>query len=135
MKAPLAFLPLVALANHKRLIPGCETNVGAKRSPLVHVMILASALLLWGMTSCGRPQSDIVGKWSTARDSSAMVWEFSQDGSVLKGSTQGKYSFGDQNRIKIQTPFGTSVYQMELTKDRMVLRDPTGSKLEFTRIK
>ena len=98
-------------------------------------MILASALLLAALAGCARSESDIVGKWRTVGDSNAMVWEFFQDRSVLMGNTRGKYSFGDQGRMKIQTPFGTSVYQMELAKDRIVLKDPSGSKLEFTKLK
>jgi hypothetical protein len=98
-------------------------------------LILVSALVLYAMTGCGGSQHDIVGKWRAAGDSSAMVWEFSKDGSVLIGSTRGRYSFGDRDRVKIQTPFGTSVYQMDLSKDHMILKDPSGSKLEFTRSK
>jgi hypothetical protein len=64
-----------------------------------------------------------------------MVWEFSNDGAVLMGSTRGRYSFGDRDRIKIETRFGTSVYQMEFLADGMTLKDPSGSKLEFTRSK
>ena len=63
-----------------------------------------------------------------------MVWEFTKDHSVLIGSAKGRYSFGDRNRLKIETSFGTSVYQLELADNRMLLTDPTGSKLEFTRI-
>ena len=99
------------------------------------LVIVASALLLLAMAGCGSSHNDIVGKWRTAVDSSAMVWEFSKDGSVLMGSTRGRYSFGDRDRVKIQTPFGTSVYQMELSEDHLVLKDPNGSKLEFTRLK
>jgi hypothetical protein len=98
-------------------------------------MILVSALFLCALIGCARAQSDIVGKWSTVGDSSTMVWEFSQDGSVLMGDTRGKYSFGDNERVKIQTPFGTSVYQMEFSGDQMTLKDPSGSKLVFTKKK
>lgn len=98
-------------------------------------MILASALLLSALAGCARSESDIVGKWRTVGDSNAMVWEFFQDRSVLMGSTRGKYSFGDQRRMKIQTPFGTSVYQLELSENRLNLTDPRGSKLEFTKVK
>lgn len=98
-------------------------------------MILASALLLSALAGCARSESDIVGKWRTVGDSNAMVWEFFQDRSVLMGSTRGKYSFGDQGRMKIQTPFGTSVYQLEISENRLNLTDPRGSKLEFTRAK
>lgn len=68
-----------------------------------------------------------------SQDANAITWEFSKNGSVLIGNTRGKYSFGDNNRIKIETPFATSVYQMEFQGDRMILREPNGPKLEFTR--
>jgi hypothetical protein len=64
-----------------------------------------------------------------------MVWEFSNDGSVLMGTNRGRYSFGDNNRIKIETSIATSVYQMELVGDKMTLRDPNGSKLVLTKVK
>ena len=99
------------------------------------VLILVSALALYAMTGCGSSHHDIVGKWRAVGDSNAMVWEFSKDGSLLMGSTQGRYSLGDRERVKIETRFGTSVYQMEFLKDHMVLKDPSGSKLEFTRSK
>lgn len=95
-------------------------------------MILAAALFLTALVGCGRSRNDIVGKWRTAGDSSAMVWEFSQDGSVLMGSTRGKFSRGN-DRLKIQTSFGTSVYQMEFSGDQMSLKDASGSKLAFTK--
>lgn len=96
--------------------------------------ITAAALLLCAVTGCDSSHKIIVGKWRSA-DSNAMVWEFSKDGSILMGSTRGKYSFGDQKRIKIQTPFGTSVYQMEISENRLILTDPSGSKLDFARLK
>ena len=49
------------------------------------------------------------------------------------GGTRGKYTLGDQERIKIQTSFGTSVYQMEFSGDQMSLKDASGSKLAFTK--
>lgn len=98
-------------------------------------LIIALALLLCVATGCESSHKIIIGKWRSAGNSSAMVWEFSEDGSVLMGNTRGKYSFGDQKRIKIQTPFGTSVYQMEISENRMILTDPSGSKLEFTKVK
>ena len=111
------------------------TREVTRRTSLASRVILASALFLYGLAGCGSSQNDIVGKWSTAGDSSAMVWEFSKDGSVLMGGTRGKYSFGDNERIKIQTRFGTSVYQMEFAGNQMTLKDPTGSKLVFTKQK
>jgi hypothetical protein len=98
------------------------------------LVMIASAFLLWAMVGCENSQNDIVGKWHAAGEANAMVWEFSKDSSVLMGGTRGKYTFG-RNRVKIQTPFGTTVYEMDLSKDRMILKDPRGSKLEFTRSK
>jgi hypothetical protein len=99
------------------------------------LLIIASAALLAAFAGCGGHSRDIVGKWRLSQDANAVAWEFSKNGSVLIGNTQGKYSFGDNNRIKIETPFATSVYQMEFRGDRMTLREPTGSKLTFTRVK
>lgn len=107
------------------------------RSPSVQTalrVVLASALLLCALSSCETSQRDIIGKWQSG-GSNAIVWEFARDGSVLIGSGKGRYSFGDRDRVKIETSFGTSVYRLELTDNRMFLTDPTGSKLEFTRIK
>jgi len=87
------------------------------------------------MAGCGSSHSEIAGKWRTEGDANAMVWEFSKVGSVLMGSNRGKYTFGDRDRVKIQTPFGTSVYQIDISNDHMTLKDPAGSKLEFTRLK
>lgn len=87
------------------------------------------------LISCGGPQRDIMGKWRANGEGQTMVWEFAGGGSVKMGSSQGRYSFGNQGRIKIETSVGISVYQMELAGDRMSLRDPTGSRLEFTRVK
>ena len=97
-------------------------------------MIVASALLLCALPGCGS-HDDIVGQWRAKGDSTAVVWEFSRNGSVQMGSTRGKYSFGDRDRFKIQTPFGTSVYQIELSAETLILKDQNGSKLEFTKLK
>jgi len=67
--------------------------------------------------------------------SSATVWEFSKNGSVVIGSDRGRYSFGDDNRIKIETRFATTVYPMEVSGNHMTLREPGASKLEFTRLR
>jgi hypothetical protein len=87
------------------------------------------------VTGCGGTSHQIVGAWRVGDDSTAMVWEFSNDGSVLMGTNRGRYSFGDNNRIKIETPIAISVYQMELVGDKMTLRDPNGSKLVLTKVK
>jgi ABC-type uncharacterized transport system auxiliary subunit len=98
-------------------------------------MIIASVILLAAFAGCGGPSRDIVGKWRMSQDANAIEWEFSKNGSVLIGNTRGKYSFGDNKRIKIETPYAISVYQMEFWGDRMILREPNGSKLELTKVK
>jgi hypothetical protein len=85
------------------------------------------------MTGCGH--STIVGKWRMAGASNAILWEFSENGVVLVGDVRGRYKFGDQDRIKIETPFATTVYLLKISSDQMTLQEPGGSKLEFTRIK
>ncbi|HEU0273721.1 MAG TPA: hypothetical protein VFQ83_04255 [Candidatus Udaeobacter sp.] len=83
----------------------------------------------------GCESSTIVGKWRLTGGSNAILWEFSANGAVLVGDVRGKYEFGDQGRIKIQTPFATTVYQLKLSGDHMTLQELGGSKLEFTRLK
>jgi hypothetical protein len=94
--------------------------------------IIAIALV-FAMAGCG--SSTIVGKWRLMGGSNAILWEFSANGAVLVGDVRGKYEFGDRDRIKIQTPFATTVYQMQISGDRMTLQEPGGSRLEFTRIR
>ena len=69
------------------------------------------------------------------RDAGNLARREAGHGAVLVGDLRGKYEFGDQDRIKIQTPFATTVYQMKISGDRMTLQEPGGSTLEFTRIK
>jgi hypothetical protein len=99
------------------------------------VRFLISAALLSLLAACGGPSREIVGKWRTSSDPSAVVWEFASNGLVTIGSTRGKYSFGDSGRIKIQTPFEKSVYEITISHDHMTFRESTGSRLEFDRIK
>jgi len=89
--------------------------------------------LLLAMTGCGN--SSVVGKWRLMGGSNAILWEFSSNGAVLVGDVRGRYKFGHEDRIKIETPFATMVYQMKISGDRMTLQELGGSKLEFTRIK
>jgi hypothetical protein len=96
---------------------------------------ILSVVCLSIITGCGGPSHQIVGAWRAGDDPNAMVWEFGKDGSFLMGTTRGRYSFGDDNRIKIETPIATSVYQMEVVGDKMTLRDPAGSKLVLTKVK
>jgi hypothetical protein len=93
----------------------------------------ASALLLFVLAGCGN--SNIVGKWQMSGAENQTVWEFLSNGSVLVGEVRGRYKFGDQDRIKIETPFATTVYHVKVSSDQLVLEEPGGSKLEFTRMK
>ena len=95
---------------------------------------IALTVLLYATAGCGGPAHDIVGKWHMSQDANALVWEFSKNGAVLIGNTRGRYIL-DRNRIKIETPFARTVYQMEFSGDRMILREPNGPKLEFTRLR
>lgn len=105
------------------------------RPRAVLVRLALWVILLAAIASCGGPTNEIAGKWRAAGDASAMIWEFSQDGSVKIGSTEGRYSFGDRGRVKIETRSGTSVYEMELSGDRMTLKDPRGSRIELTKVR
>ena len=94
--------------------------------------MIALATLLWVVPGCGH--SSIVGKWSMS-GADATVWEFKSNGAVLVGDASGRYKFGDQDRIKIETPFATTVYVVNVSGDQLLLQEPGGAKLEFTRIK
>ncbi len=98
------------------------------------LVIIALAVLLCAVAGCGGPSHDIVGKWRMSQDANAMVWEFSKNGAVMIGSTRGRYIL-DRDRVKIETPFARTVYQMEFSGDRMILTGTSGSKLDFTRVK
>ncbi len=98
------------------------------------LLIIALGVFLCVTAGCGGPSQDIVGKWRMSGDANAMVWEFSKNGAVAIGNTRGRYIL-DRNRIKIETPFAKTVYQMEFSGDRMILREPNGPKLEFTRLR
>ena len=97
------------------------------------MQLVAVVTLLFVMAGCG--SSAIVGKWRLMGGSNATLWEFSSNGAVLVGDVRGKYEFGDRDRIKIQTPFATTVYEMKISGDQMTLQEPGGSKLEFTKMK
>jgi hypothetical protein len=97
------------------------------------VSITASVALVFVVTGC--KNSSIVGKWRMSGTENQIVWEFLSNGSVNVGDAVGRYKFGDQDRIKIQTPFSTTVYQVKISSDQLVLQEPGGSKLEFTRMK
>ena len=97
------------------------------------MQILAAAVVLGVIGGCGN--RSIIGKWRMSGGAEATVWEFSSNGAVRVGDVRGRYQFGDQGRIKIETPFATAVYQLEISGDHMTLQEPGGAKLEFTRDK
>jgi len=104
--------------------------LNSSRSKL-QLLIIAVALV-FAIAGCG--SSAIVGKWRLMGGSNAILWEFSANGAVLVGDVRGKYKLGHEDRIKIETPFATSVYQMKISGDRMTLQELGGSKLEFTKV-
>ena len=109
---------------------------GVKRFTLARfnaAWLAAFTIALSIIVGCERHR-DIVGKWRLEGGAGETVWEFSRNGSVLVGNTRGIYRFGDQGRIKVETPFAKSVYVFEISAERMTLREPGGPKLEFTRI-
>ena len=105
--------------------------VFALRQRLLTLIAFAAVILL--LAACGN--SSIVGKWRMSGTENQTIWEFSTNGSVQVGDIPGRYKFGDQDRIKIETPFSTAVYLVKISSDQLVLQEPGGSKLEFTRIK
>jgi hypothetical protein len=100
---------------------------------LVRLLLPASVILIFVLVGCGN--STIVGKWRMSGAENQPVWEFFGNGSVLIGEVRGKYKFGDQERIKIETPFATTVYVVKLSSGQLELEQPGGPKLEFTRIR
>ena len=97
------------------------------------LLALAFAVLLFVLAGCGK--SGIIGKWRMSGAENQTVWEFLSNGSVLVGEVRGRYKFGDQDRIKIETPFSTTVYLVKVSSDQLVLQELGGPKLEFTRIR
>jgi outer membrane biogenesis lipoprotein LolB len=91
-----------------------------------------SVVLIFILVGCGN--SSIVGKWRMSGTENETIWEFSSNGAVRVGEVRGKYKFGDQERIKIETPFSTTVYVVKVSSDQLVLEQPGGPKLEFTRL-
>jgi hypothetical protein len=95
--------------------------------------LIGLTVVLFVVASCEQHR-EIVGKWRLASGTGETVWEFSKNGAVVVGSVHGRYRFGDQGRIKIETPYAKSVYVFDISAKRMTLRDLSGQKLEFTRI-
>ena len=101
------------------------------RRTIYFYLVLSVAVL--ALNACDNSRKQILGKWKT--QSGDVVWEFSGNGNFSNGSTTGRYRFGDNNRLKIQTTAATFVYQLEYQGDRMIWKDPNGSKMELIKIK
>ena len=99
-------------------------------SLLVRLALFAAMIALAG---CGGSSQPMVGKWKSGNSST--VWEFFENGTLNTDGTPGRYNFGDNKRIKIQTGAATFVYQLKIEGDRMTLTDPGGSAMELTRVK
>lgn len=97
-------------------------------------LFLIALLGLVLLNGCGGPSRQILGKWRMAGDTSGMIWEFAKDRSVRVGNEQGRYLLGTDDRVKIETRFATSVYRMRFEKDHMILTDPNGASLSFTKV-
>ncbi len=85
------------------------------------------------LAACDGRTSQVAGRWKSADASNPLVWEFTRNGNVLVGSEPGRYTFGDGNRMKIQTRLATFVHEVEFSHDRMIWKQPNGSKTEFVR--
>jgi hypothetical protein len=105
------------------------------KTVLLTCRVVLALLAIVLMTSCGGAQTDIVGRWKVVGDTNAGVWEFASNKGVDMNGRKGKYTFGDQNRLKVQTQFATFVYQLELSGDRMTLTEPNGTKTELERVR
>jgi len=127
----IARLHVAPITPAEETIPTVMQSIFVRYKP--RLGIIASTVLLCAMVGCGGSSRYVVGKWRMSQDANAVVWEFSKNGALLIGNTRGKYIL-DRTRVKIETPFAKTVYQMEFSGDRMILREPNGSKLEFTRL-
>jgi len=91
-------------------------------------ILLALVLFLIG---CSEENKKIVGKWKS--DGSDVTWEFYENGTLSTDGKPGRYTFGDNERVKIQTQTATFMYQLELQGDHMTWRAPDGTRQELTR--
>ncbi|MDQ6654669.1 MAG: hypothetical protein M3Y80_02495 [Verrucomicrobiota bacterium] len=90
--------------------------------------------LLLAFAGCKSQSQQIAGKWAVQGGANPVVWEFAPNGSARMGGSVGRYTFGDRNRLKIQTPFATFIYEIELSGDTMTWKDPKGTRTELKRI-
>ena len=103
--------------------------------PAPRIILLLTAMTLGAFSGCDTSRNEIVGKWKATSGSGDVVWEFFDNGTLDTAGSPGRYSFGDGKRIKVQTRTATFVYQFEVKGDRMTWIEPSGSRMEFTRVK
>ena len=94
-----------------------------------------SVVAVISFAGCDSRENSVVGKWRVAGGGDGAVWEFAANNGVDMNGRKGKYTFGDQGRLKVQTQFATFVYQLEMQDDRMVLIEPNGTRLQLERVK
>ncbi len=94
--------------------------------------VVLSVLFL--AVGCNSSRKQIAGKWQVEGGSNAVTWEFQPNGVVNMGATEGRYTFGDQERIKIQMPAAVFVYEMELKDNVMTWRAPNGTSTTLKRV-
>ena len=97
-------------------------------------IFLASLVAILCLNGCGNARRELTGKWRPSSGTNSTVWEFRANGGVTMGSIQGRYTFGDRDRIKIETGSSTALYELSVAGDHMTLTDPRGTKLEFVRV-
>lgn len=101
----------------------------------MHLRYALVLLLVVALQACGGAKKEIVGKWRVDGSDSATVWEFRENGNVTSGDMPGRYSFGDGNRLKIETRAATFVHQVEVRGDHMTWTHANGTKTELVRLK
>lgn len=97
---------------------------------------LLMATLLFVAAGCDKAKARMVGKWKIGDEPNVTIWEFEPSGAAVSGNIRGRFVMGDQNRVRIQTPTATFVYQVEFpSEDLMIWNDPNGTRMELTRVK
>ncbi|MDQ6765934.1 MAG: hypothetical protein M3Z22_07540 [Verrucomicrobiota bacterium] len=111
--------------------PSLGANVMRKtvRSSIILVVVVLA------LAACDSGRNHIVGKWRAVSGANGPVWEFNANGTVLIDGSPGRYTFGDGDRIKIQTGSATFIHQVEFVGDRMIWKDPQGTRTELARLK
>ncbi|MGI8820739.1 MAG: hypothetical protein ACR2ID_07735 [Chthoniobacterales bacterium] len=95
--------------------------------------LLLSALLCV-FAGCDRTGQQLSGRWQVEGGNNPLVWEFSPGGGAKMGRTAARYTLGDGERLKIQTPSATFVYKMRIAGDTMTWADPNGSQTTLKKI-